>query len=225
MNKKIENVLTFRNIMYIMYWPFFVLWFTAMENYNPINGFKVIHCTLDDLIPFCEWFVFLYIAWYIYEIGICLYTLFNEQTSFEKFMSFVAIGYSICLIVYTIFPNCQNMRPTSFEDQNIATWILSKIYATDTHTNVCPSIHVVGSFASAFAFSSTELGKRKKWMNVLNWILCIGISMSTVFVKQHSFIDVMWGIVVSLGVYVIVYVVMFKGTVSNKQIQTSEVYR
>lgn len=225
MLRKLKGVLTRRNVMLLMYWPVFGLCFKILEEIIPHNGIYVMHSAIDDMIPFCEWFAILYVAWYAYEAGVGIYTIFNEQKSFEKFMSFVIIGYSISLIIYMLFPNCQNMRPTEFESQNIGTFIMSRIYAADTNTNVCPSIHVVGSFATAFAFASTRLAKRRKWMNVINWMLCIAISASTVFVKQHSIVDVAFGLALSYFTYILVYVFLFGRTNQRKQLRTSKLNR
>jgi membrane-associated phospholipid phosphatase len=63
-------------------------------------------------------------------------------------------------------------------------------YDYDTNTNVCPSLHVLGSVTSMCAFF--DLWRKKKMIlaKTALVILTVLISVSTVFLKQHSVIDI-----------------------------------
>ena len=62
------------------------------------------------------------------------------------------------------------------------------IYLLDTPTNVCPSMHVIGSmglmFAAMYANERMSIGV-KTGMAVAVFFICV----STLFVKQHSIVD------------------------------------
>ena len=62
------------------------------------------------------------------------------------------------------------------------------IYAFDTPTGVCPSLHVAYSMGIASVWCRSGLAGRpwKAWM-ILSAVL---ISISTAFVKQHSVVDI-----------------------------------
>lgn len=48
------------------------------------------------------------------------------------------------MLIYLVFPTCQDLRPTQFARDNILTRFVAWFYNFDTNTNVCPSIHVLG---------------------------------------------------------------------------------
>lgn len=77
-------------------------------------------------------------------------------------------------------------------------------YNFDTNTNVCPSLHVIGSMAVVFgAWDSQRFSSGFwKWAFFLTGML---INVSVCFVKQHSFIDLVGGLLMSLLGYVLVY--------------------
>ena len=73
-----------------------------------------MHCALDDLIPFNEWFLIPYLFWFVYLIGAVAYTFFFDVPGFRRMMRFVMITYSVTLIIYFLFPTCQMLRPEVF---------------------------------------------------------------------------------------------------------------
>ena len=93
---------------------------------------------------------------------------------------------------------------TEFERDNIFTHIVSLIYGFDTNTNVCPSIHVIGSFAVLFsALNDKYLSAAKIRISFV--IITLLICASTVFLKQHSIIDVVAGVALCIVCYPFVF--------------------
>ena len=115
---------------------------------------------------------------------------------------------TICLIIYTIWPNGQNLRVDldNLGRSNIFTYIVSIIYKTDTPTNVFPSIHVYNSIGASIAIRKSEKLRKIKWIQWSSIILTILISLSTVFLKQHSILDGLSAIILSIIMYIVVYV-------------------
>ena len=107
-------------------------------------------------------------------------------------------------MVYFIFPTCQSLRPEIFPRDNTFTRFLYYFYQFDTNTNVCPSIHVIGSVAvCCTAFSMPRFRSRGwKWAFGATAVL---ICMSTVFLKQHSAVDVLAALPVCLAAYHIAF--------------------
>jgi membrane-associated phospholipid phosphatase len=64
------------------------------------------------------------------------------------------------------------------------------IYSIDTTTNVCPSEHVIGAFGVVFAARDTKRFSSAKW-TVFIVAQAVLISLSILFVKQHSAVDVL----------------------------------
>lgn len=198
------NTPEFSHVKYLLYWPIFGILFLTVERLFIRQSYFPIHCALDDLIPFCEFFLIPYLFWFVFLVGIHVYSLLFDVESFKKFMIFIMVSYSVAILVYLIFPNCQELRPMTFERDNIFTRFMIHFYAFDTNTNVCPSIHVIGSVAVAVcAWKSKHLsGPVSRTVFAL---LAALISVSTVFLKQHSVIDVAAAIPVCILAYVVAY--------------------
>ena len=197
------NTPEFSHLKLLLFWPFYGLCFLLLERFLPLN-FHPIECALDAFIPFCEYFVPVYYYWFIYQIGMILYLLLTDREGFRLNGWFVILTYSVTLLVYVIYPSCQNLRPAAFPRDNLCSRIVGMLYAFDTNTNVCPSIHVIGSMGTMFAGLHDKRMQTTAWR--VYWIAaCILICASTVFLKQHSIIDVIAGLALSAAVYLIVY--------------------
>ncbi|MBQ8402217.1 MAG: hypothetical protein IJX14_09845, partial [Clostridia bacterium] len=49
------------------------------------------HSPLDDCIPFIEWFMIPYMFWFLYLVGIHIYTLLYDVDSFRRLIRFIII--------------------------------------------------------------------------------------------------------------------------------------
>lgn len=194
----------YRHLFLLLFWPIYGVVFNMVERSYKVDKYFPIYSEIDDMIPFCEYFLIPYLFWFVFLAGMVLYTLLFDINSFRKYMQFIIISYSVTIIIYLIFPNCQNLRPTEFVRENIFTDIIRNYYEFDTNTNVCPSLHVIGSLAVASAAMHTK-GFKKPWIKACFWVVAILISISTVFVKQHSIIDVLAAVPLCLCVYGLVY--------------------
>ena len=193
----------FKHLRLLLYWPIYGLFFFFVERLYDASEYFSVYTTIDDLIPFCEIFLIPYLFWFVYLIGMHVYTLLYDVAAFRKMMYFVMITYSVTIIIYLIFPTCQDLRPTEFERDNFLTRFMTSFYAFDTNTNVCPSIHVIGSLAVMLtSFHCRNFGKGTKFAFTVSGVL---IAISTVFVKQHSVIDVLAAIPICAIAYVICY--------------------
>ncbi len=184
------NTPEFSHVWLLLFWPAFGLLFSYAERFYPVAHYFEMHCALDDLIPFNEWFLIPYLFWFVYLIGAVAYTFFFDVPGFRRMMRFVMITYSVTLIIYFLFPTCQMLRPEVFPRDNALTRFIAGFYVFDTNTNVCPSLHVIGSLAAFFAFWYAPVFSAKKW-RIASAIAAFLICISTVFMKQHSVLDVL----------------------------------
>lgn len=51
------------HLWFQLYWVVYLIWFFWLD-LTVKNPKYIIHAPLDDLIPFCEWFVFPYCSWF-----------------------------------------------------------------------------------------------------------------------------------------------------------------
>lgn len=197
----------YRHAWILLYFLIYLPWFLALEkavttNYTPVK------MGLDDLIPFNELFVIPYYLWFAFIFVVVAYFFLTSKTDYYKCCAFLFIGMTICLIIYTIWPNGQNLRPDldALGRNNILIDIMRKLYATDTSTNVCPSIHVFNSIGVQIAIFHSDALKKHKWIQYATLVLTILICLSTVFLKQHSAFDGICAILLAAVLYVVVYV-------------------
>lgn len=179
-----------------------LLWFTYIENTN-VPKF-VMHCKLDDKIPFVKAFILPYYFWFIYMALTFIYLGFTSKKNYYKFILLISLNLIISNIIYISFPNVQHLRP-NVTGSDILSIMVKHIYNTDTPTDVFPSIHVAHSVGAYLALINCENFNKKYWYKILSFISMALISISTVFVKQHSAIDVMGGIIMVLIFYVCIY--------------------
>ena len=140
----------FSHLKLLLFWPVYGLIFQLLEH-GCGQTFHLVYTGLDDKIPFCELFVIPYYFWFVFLIGMLLYTLFFDVQEFRRYMWYIILTYSVTCLIYVVYPTYQNLRPPVLPRDNVLTRIVSGLYAFDTNTNVCPSLHVTGSFAVFFA--------------------------------------------------------------------------
>ena len=174
---------------------YFGLYFIT-ENLIPIERCHVIHCALDDVIPFREGFAILYCYWYVLLALSLLWFVLYDVRSFKRLQIFIAITQAVGMLTYIIYPSVQLLRPESFERDNALTRLMAFIYAFDTPTGVCPSLHVAYSLGIADVWCRRrETSRPVKALMILS---VAGISISTAFVKQHSVVDILAALPVGL---------------------------
>ena len=168
-------------------------WFFILEKLVQ-DQYYLIECKLDRMIPFCEYFIVPYVFWFAYVAGSFLWFLWKEDDKlFYKFAAVMFGGMTISLIIYTVFPNGIHLRPDIDPDKNLFTWMTSLIYTADTCTNVFPSLHVYTSAVIGIFFSKSRLAAEKPWVKTLMYGISGLIILSTVFLKQHSALDLFAG--------------------------------
>ena len=187
----------------MLYIPIHLIWYFALEQ-TVTADYHTIRCAWDNLIPFCEWFIFPYFSWFLYMVVTGLYFLFNDDEAFEHYMLSLVFGFFISTFICSVFPNGQDLRPIGY-DNNFAAQVVKLTQDFDTNTNVFPSMHVVGALGAAVAIARSKKLKSVVWLQIMNWVLCVAIIMATVFLKQHSVLDIVAGMVVCTLVFWFVY--------------------
>lgn len=201
-----EFIKKYRHAWVFSYVLLYFVWFTLLEKYVD-ETFYAVHIKLDDFIPFCEWFIFPYLIWFPFVAVVVLYFFFHNKSEFYHICAFLFGGMTICLFIYTIWPNGQVLRPdlALLGRENIATCLVGFIYGADTPTNVCPSIHVFNSLGVCIAiYRSAEFAQNKP-IRSITLLLTILICLSTVFLKQHSVFDGICATILALVFTKLVY--------------------
>jgi len=190
----------FRHLWWLLFWPLYWLRYPLIERLNPTEYYHPIYCPLDDMIPFQEWFIIPYMLWMVIMVALCLYTLCCDVDTFKRYSKFLVISMSISTVIFLLYPSCQNLRPAIFPRDNFLTYCVELLYAADTNTNVFPSEHAIGSAAVLFAAMHTK-SLRTPLRIALITLLAVLTCFSTIFLKQHSLLDVLAAIPVCLVAY------------------------
>lgn len=193
----------FAHVKYVLVIPIYMMIFVLEERYITAHYF-VSYLPLDRLIPFWEGFVIPYVLWYPLMLGAGFYLFFKDAEGFKRYMLFIGCSFLLIVLFYAVFPNGQNLRPRVFTRDNILTDAVRSIYLRDTNTNVLPSLHVVGTLGAMFALLKCER-LRVLWIKLFIVALSISICLSTVFIKQHSILDVFTGVPLAFAFYYVFY--------------------
>lgn len=198
----------FSHLLLLLGWVAYFLLYFLTENLIPAENCHVIHSVIDDWIPFCEWFLIPYVFWYfLIVISLGWFALYDVD-SFKKLQVFIMITQAVAMIIYIVYPSCQNLRPEVFPRENFLTDLLGLIYSFDTNTGVFPSLHC----AYSIGIASVWLKAKKVspiWKGFVV-IACLLICLSTSVIKQHSVLDFFGAIPVCILAEILVFRVFFK---------------
>lgn len=149
-----------------------------------------------------------YVLWFVYIAAVVIYfTFFNKNVGeYWRVIITLCIGMTLFLFVSWIYPNGHDLRPETFARDNIFTQMVQMLYTADTSTNILPSIHVFNSVAVAIALEKCQALKGRWILRKSADILSFLIVLSTMFLKQHSLMDVMCALALNIVVYMLVYV-------------------
>lgn len=191
------------HVWYALLLPAYVLLFVLTEHLVPSDcDYWVSYLPLDDSIPFLEIFIVPYCCWYPMLAAVGIMLLIYDGDGFKKYMLFIMLGNISALLFCLLVPNGQELRPEVFVRDNVFTRLVGSIYAADTNTNVFPSMHVIGSAGVIIATFKSE--RLRSWRCPM-LVLAVLVILSTVFVKQHSVLDIFGGLVWCVPFYWAIY--------------------
>ena len=188
----------------IIYAIIYMTWFAWLEK-NITGHYRIIHMAADDYIPFCEVFVIPYFLWFAYVSAVVIYFFFKNKEDYYRLCTFLFVGMTVFLVVSSLYPNGHYLRPHSFEHDNVFTHMVAWLYATDTPTNLFPSIHVYNSLGVHIAICNSKEFKDRPKLKLASFILMVSIILATMFLKQHSVFDVVTAFVMAAVMYSFVY--------------------
>lgn len=191
-------------IPFLMYTAAYLTWFSILEQHVIVPKY-LIHLAADNHIPFIPQFIIPYELWFPYVLVTVLYLLFTAKDEYWRAFTFLVTGMTIFLIISTLWPNGQDLRPNLIGNEGFFEGWVMQLYRTDTPTNIWPSIHVYNSLGIEFAIARSEKLKKHKLLKAGSFILCILIILSTMFLKQHSVFDVGTAIILAVLMYYLVY--------------------
>ena len=188
----------------------YLIWYFGLQQISHKLAFTDVYTSVDASLPFVSLFIWPYVYWYFFVVGTVVYFFFKDKSSFYKNVAFLFIGMTICLIIFTVFPTTFDHRPINWSADPLSAYFIRFIYTADKCQNVFPSIHVYNSIGCAIALCHYQGFKHPKTVKVAGIVSAILITLSTMFIKQHSILDAVAASVLSIIMYILVYKINWK---------------
>ena len=188
----------------LVFMPVYMVWFKILE----LVPFKFCYRTdlwIDGSFPFIKYFIMPYFVWFAFIPFVAVYLLFKDEDEFRLFQNMMIGGMIIFLILNTFFPTAISLRPAYVTGSDIFSRLVRYLYSIDTATNVFPSIHV---YTTVVAFASMMQCRGRLANNIFfrlaEGVLCVSIILATIFLRQHSLLDVASGFLMGMGMNYII---------------------
>ena len=95
----------YRHGWVFLYIFIYLPWFFYLEKHITTD-YHLIHASLDDKIPFIEYFIIPYTLWFAFiAVTIGYFFFFGEKSEFYRLIILLFSGMTIFLIVSTVYPN------------------------------------------------------------------------------------------------------------------------
>ena len=145
---------------------------------------------IDDAIPFVNWFIFFYVLAFGQWALQWLFLAAEGEPLLTRYIRAEIMGKVIGLLFFVIMPVTMT-RPTD-TGTGLCGWLTGFIYSIDIPTRLFPSMHCFLAWIWFRAvLESRNMSRGVKWFT---GVLTVLICASTLFVKQHLFVDVPAGI-------------------------------
>lgn len=167
---------------------------------NSTRGVYSLVTDLDKAIPFSKVFIIPYMLWYPFIVLTLIYFCFYYKDAYYKTLSTLVLGMILCYGVYFFFQTTVPRPELIGED--ILTKVVRIVYNSDNPYNCFPSIHVLTSYAMIIGMrkSGSNNQKVKNAISATAWI----VILSTLLVKQHVILDVVFGVMFAKLTYKII---------------------
>ncbi len=164
--------------------------------------------------PFWPAFCIPYVLWWLYIPGMMLYMCFRDPAIYHRQVLTVFPGIFLCTLIFLIYPTRIDFRPMS-EGTGFFRWVCRFLYANDRPMNVFPSLHCFEAIAVHLATFASGYGKAHRAFQIGSAVLVVLICLSTVFIKQHSVLDVLGGAAVACTMHALAGFILKKRRTSH----------
>ena len=114
-------------------------------------------------------------------------------------------GLQLLVLLHIVADVRRDDTPPESQPRDLRQALVQMIYRSDTSTNVVPSIHAYNSIVVMIAALKSEKVLTKNWQKQTCCVISVLIVLSTVFVKQHSVLDVFAAMALAWAGYQLFY--------------------
>ena len=213
MKGKINSFLKSNKCLWILaYWPIHGLWYMLLQNTTMSRSPIAIASELDRVIPFNEWFVIPYALWYVQIAAVSVYLIVKNKEYFTRLYLYMFGGMLICMLICTVFPMYFDRTGLEmYPRDNLLTEGVKLLQGFDPPTTVLPSMHVYVTLGLHFAVCKACTGKENRLLRYASLAFSLSVCLATVFIKQHSVLDVAAALPLCIVMYLFAYKPAYKG--------------
>lgn len=161
---------------------------------------RVLNSFVDVGINFNKYFIIPYVSWYGYVFGFIILLCLFDGEEYYKLVLALVITMLLSFLCFILFPTTVP-RPEILTSDPFSRLVLL-IYSADKPYNCLPSAHVSYSMIIATYVAKSSYFSNK--IKLFSSITCILIVLSTLFVKQHYFLDAVTGVLVTYFVVAVI---------------------
>jgi membrane-associated phospholipid phosphatase len=174
-----------------------------LNNYRP--GTREYKIFIDDWIPFVKYFAVPYQFMVLFITIVLIYFAIVDYRYYFKLLATVLIATGICYIIFYFFPSTVN-RPVDSNGNLIRVGgdffldMVQNIRDNDKPYDCFPSIHVISCYLPMLFVLKHN---KSMLMNIFAFISGVSITLSTMFLKQHYFMDAFVSIIMGTILFLI----------------------
>ena len=153
----------------------------------------------DGAIPLAPEWTLIYVLTFLFWAGGLVFAAWQEEELCCKLCTGVIVGYAMCAVMFLVLPTSiarPEVTGTAYYDD-----LLRATYGADIPSNLFPSMHCMMSYMIFRALTVSPGIKRP--YRIAAGVLVVLICASTLYIKQHYFVDTVAGIVFGEAAFLI----------------------
>lgn len=174
---------------------------------NSDRGVYSLVTSIDRSIPFVPAFVLPYVLWYPFIIITLAYLCYADRIAYFKTLISFDLGLIACYTIYFFFQTTVP-RPVVMGNGFFPA-LLRFVYSSDKPYNCFPSIHVLTCYLMIKGVKWSKV--RKKIVLPVVSASAVLIILSTLFIRQHVFLDILSGVFLGDLIFSFVYYYLWDG--------------
>jgi len=196
-------------VLLLFFWAIHVIWYFVLNSSLTDETCHLIHIPLDDKIPYVKYFVIPYVMWYGYIAFAHIWTFFHSKRDFIVMCCLIFLSNLVSILIFTIYPTMHDMRPA--EDvigSDFFGSIVRWLYGTENPYCIMPSEHCMLAIVITVGLIFSDGLKGNLFVKIACPIYTVLVMLSTVFIKQHSIVDVFAAAALCLPICLVTYFVI-----------------
>ena len=190
----------------LLYWPVHGIWYLILQAVTMGRDPFAIVTELDRQIPFNEWFVIPYALWYLQIAAVSLYLFLRNKEGFTRLYVYMFGGMFFCMLLCTVLPMYFDRTGVElYPRDNLLTEAVKLLQGFDAPTTILPSMHVYVTLGLHIAICKDSAGIESRLLRLASLTFSLSVCLATVFIKQHSVLDVAAAIPLCLVMYFVAY--------------------